>query len=293
MSWINEEGKFGENIYLVDSNLVGTEKSMCCYLIKGEKKTALIDTPCPSEIESFTKKLSTLELKLDVLIITHSHWDHSAGIPILQERYPSIEVMVGKSGLRSLRYNPEFNDGFNDFKEIPDLNSIDGLIPVKESDVIDLGRTTLSIVETPGHTDCSISIFESRQKVLFIGDAIGNIWTLKFIMPTIMPPEFSEEKLIQTFDKFETIGYNTLGLAHFGLLTGSIAKEYPAKAKESYIKWRDFFMTAWDEQPDKEYCSRKFANELHLMGFNDSENKIPFQMFGGWVVEGLKSGELI
>jgi glyoxylase-like metal-dependent hydrolase (beta-lactamase superfamily II) len=293
MSWNVDEGIYFENISLIDSNLLGTQKLMCFYIIKGEKETAMIDSPGPLEVESFSKKFSTMGIKPDVLILTHSHWDHAAGTYMVQERYPDIEVMVGTTGLNSLKLNSKFNDNFNNFKDLPPLEPIEDLIPLNDGDIIDLGGPELLIIETPGHTNCSISIFEQEHKVLFIGDALGNILTLDFIMPTIMPPEFSEVKLFLTIDKIKTIDYSALAFPHYGILTGEIAENFPNKAKSSYLKWCDFLIATWKEKKSKEFSSKKFAEKLYSLGFNDAKNIFPFEMFGGWMIDGLKAGDIL
>ncbi|MFW9938268.1 MAG: MBL fold metallo-hydrolase [Candidatus Thorarchaeota archaeon] len=293
MSWIVKEGKYFQKINLFDSNLLGIQNQMCFYIIRGNKKVVMIDAPGPLEAETFSEKFNTIGIKPDILILTHSHWDHAAGTAIFQEKFPDIEVMVGKTGVNSLKNNAIFNNNFKNLKDIPDLKSIKDLIPLDDGDTIDLGGTELSIIETPGHTDCSISIFEPKQKILFIGDALGNIWKLDFIIPTIMPPQFSEKKFLASIEKIKNLEYSALAFAHYGIITDSLAEQIPDKAKSSYYNWRNFLVETWNKKNNKEYCAKKFAKKLYSMGFDDTESKISFDMFGGWMIEGLKSGNLI
>lgn len=295
MPWIIDEGKFNVNISLIDSNIFGESKSTCIYLIKGTKKTALIDATEPQGAEILIKKFQAMNILPDILILTHSHWDHAAGTPIFQEKYPDIEVMVGKSGIGALKNPKKYNELY--IKDLPFLTEwlepIKGLTPLKEGDTIDLGDLELSIIETPGHSNCSISIFEPNQKVLFVGDSLGNLWTTKLIMPLIMAPEFSEENFLNTIDKVKTINYSVLAFPHFGFLTNSLAKNHPDKLKSSYVNWRDFFITKWNNNPSKSYVVKKFIEKLNYMGLYDKGTVITFEMFGGWMIEGLKSGNLI
>ncbi|MHA1671346.1 MAG: MBL fold metallo-hydrolase [Promethearchaeota archaeon] len=293
MPWIQEEGKFSESISILDSYLLGLPYGLDCYLIQGSEKTVLVDVAAPQEALGIIEKLKREKIKPDVIILTHAHWDHALGVPIFQKEYPNIEIMVGETGVRALKNNKIFNGPFANLELLPDLEPIEGLISVKEGELVNLGGIDLSIIETPGHSNCSITIFEPSQKILFVGDAIGNIWTLDFSMPPTMPPEFSEEKFFMTLDKIRDIDYESLAFSHHGILTGTYAKNFPDKAKSSYIDWRDFFVDMWNENPNQEYLSEKFKEKLNTFGFHDDDSVIKFNIYGSWILEGLKSGKII
>ncbi len=294
MPWINDEGKFHDNITLIDANMLGTPKDTCIYLIEGTERNALIDAAGPQEAEICTKKFEEMGITPDILILTHSHWDHAAGTPVFQEKYPNMEVMVGKHGIEALKNPKEFNEPFNEFPFLPDLESIERLTPLNDGDKIDLGGLDLMIIETPGHTNCCISIFEPNNKVLFIGDSLGNIWTLDLIMPLIMPPEFSEEKYLATIDKVKNLDYNSLALAHYGILTDSVARKFPDLVKAAYFEWKDFFITTRNKNQNKDFIINQFVKTMNERGiYNQPDNKFTLELFGAWMLEGLRSGDLI
>lgn len=293
MPWVQEEGKFSESISILDSYLFGLPYGMYCYLIQGSEKTALIDSASSQEAVRIIEKLKRENIKPDIIILTHAHWDHALGVPIFQKEYPNIEIMVGETGVRALKNNKNFNSPFANFEMLPDLELIEGLTSVKEGEQVDLGGINLSIIETPGHSNCSITIFEPSQKILFVGDAMGNIWTLDFVMPPIMPPEFSEEKFFTTLDKIREVNYESLAFSHHGILTRTHAKLFPDKALSSYIDWRDFFIAMWNEKPNQEYITEKFKERLNKLGFQDNKLIIKFDIYGSWISKGLKSGKII
>ena len=45
----------------------------------------------------------------------------------------------------------------------------DGMIPLKEGDIIDLGDRPLEIIDNPGHTPGSIAILDVKNRVLIGG----------------------------------------------------------------------------------------------------------------------------
>ena len=87
------------------------------------------------------------------IIHTHWHWDHTEG----------TRAMVALSGAKTLI-------GRNDEKRARSYFSPD--ISVKDGDTLTLGNTTVTFLETPGHTKGTISFFfetEDSGKVYRVG----------------------------------------------------------------------------------------------------------------------------
>ena len=290
MPWIVNEGKFNNNTYLFDSFQHEAEYSMGYYVIQGTKKRALIDTSGPIEAERFAKRLKNLDLIPDILILTHSHWDHAGGTTVFQKKFPNIEVFAAKPAIESLKNNSKYNESFSDV--IPDLEPVENITPVKEGDIIDLGGMELLIFETPGHTKCSISILDQKNMILCVGDALGYLWE-NFILPPIMPPEFSQEKLLSTFNKVKKIDYSVIACAHYGLLTEDAAEIFPTYAKFCYIFWRDFFISLLEKNHITEDVVNRFIDRLHELDSFYPEGKITYKMLVKWIIKGLKSAGLI
>ncbi len=291
MPWIRKEGNFNDNTILIDAFQTGSEKSMGCVILKGKTKSALIDTSGPVEAAKISQRLKIMNLAPDILILTHSHWDHAGGASIFQEKYPSIEIMAGKSAVDALRNNIEYNEAY--LNVVTSLEPVDNIIPVKEGEIIDLGDLELKIIETPGHTNCSISILDNQNKTLFLGDSLGYLWTEDLIMPPIMPPDFSQEKLMQTFEKIQGIDFTSIGLAHYGFLTEKMAQDFPERAKSSYKEWSGFLISTWENLGNTEDVIRVFIEKLHGIGIYDPGLIISHEIICKWMIIGLKSANLI
>ncbi len=291
MGWIRQEGKLNQNTYLIDSFLNNERKTMASFLLKGTEKKALIDSSGPENAFNILERLKSMNLIPDILILTHSHWDHAGGTHIFQENIKNLEVFAVKSGVKSLKKNKKYNNPFYPF--FKDLKSIEGIKVVENEEEINLGELTLKIYETPGHTNCSISIFDEKNKNLIIGDVLGYLWTKELIIPPIMPPDFSEEKLFSSFEKIKDIDYKSLSLAHFGFLTEEFALNFLQKAEDSYIEWRDFFISKWKEYDNLNEIVKSFISQLNSIGIFDPGGKISHNMIGEWIVKGLKSDKLI
>jgi len=291
LNWIQEEVKLNENTYLIDSILFGTEKSMACYLVKGTKKNVLIDASGKSEGRRIAKKLLSMDLKPDILIITHSHWDHAGGASKLVKKFPNIEIMVHKSGIDSIANPNEFNKWFPQYSS--NLEPINDSIPLDDGDIIDIGDSELKILSTPGHTNCSICILDNNNNNLFTGDSIGYKLSEEVFLGPIMPPEYSEKNLMNTFNKLKKINFSTVSMAHFGYITGNLAENLIDSAKSNYLLWKNFMLLKWKENPDIKYIEQEMKKELIKKNFGLEMAEIVSEMFSDWIIKGLETAKMI
>jgi len=108
--------------------------------------------------------------KVDILILTHSHFDHCAMAKEIQDK-TGCEIWMStkeadffeknRSEASAARY---FDFDVNlDFKISKKLN---------DGDIIDLGGTKLKVFVVPGHTPGGIVLYEPESKTLFSGDTV-------------------------------------------------------------------------------------------------------------------------
>jgi len=111
--------------------------------------------------------------KIELIVLTHCHHDPAGAAPALKEatgaRLMLSEKEVGCIGdeLASVAYL------FG--QQAPEYRVDETL---KEGMVLDTGEWKLEVLETPGHSQGSICLYERKQKVLFSGDTVfpdGNI----------------------------------------------------------------------------------------------------------------------
>jgi len=111
--------------------------------------------------------------KVEFIILTHCHHDHTAGVPALKEA-TEAKVLIGEGEVCDL--GDDVATGSYLYEEDPAEFGVDGTL--EEGDVINLGDWSLQVLMTPGHSPGSISLYEPRAKVLFSGDTLlphGNI----------------------------------------------------------------------------------------------------------------------
>lgn len=126
--------------------LFDAESSTYTYLIADEetRQAALID-PVLEQVERDVKLVAELGLKLVVVLETHVHADHITGAGALRER-------TGATVVASRRGAP----------------CVD--VRVGEGETVRVGGLEVTVLETPGHTDDSLSFLVGGK--LFTGDAL-------------------------------------------------------------------------------------------------------------------------
>ena len=150
-----------------------------------EKKMTLIDAGYPGSVPYLVeciRKLGRSPEEIELVIVTHNHPDHTGSITELREYAdfkiavhsadvePSSNILpypVGKyiGGLFKTRLLSRLRK-----RLILDDNNVD--IKLQDNQVLDI-LGGLQIVPTPGHTPGSISLYASKFKILFVGDALG------------------------------------------------------------------------------------------------------------------------
>ena len=140
---------------------IGTMKNFIYLILDSETKTAAIVDPQ----KDLSRPLAVLEeqgFKLTHLLLTHTHFDHTAGVLPLLTLMPDLEICVGELDLHRVP------------KSV--VNST-GLKLLKNDQAISVGSFTLQAIHTPGHSAGEFSYFLPLgpgvdRPYLFTGDTI-------------------------------------------------------------------------------------------------------------------------
>lgn len=212
---------FVSNIFVIHDSMFPI------YLIRGPKNI-LIDCSIlakGAEIEQNVAKILGNE-KIDTLLLTHSHYDHTGACAYLQARH-HFNILASQR-TKEILQNPkaiEFIDKLNqEFKHILNQeNSLHVTMPenintVHEGDKILVSQNQwLQVFETPGHTRCSISFFLKPENILFPGDATGVMEKNGKIKPLFLSSYSQYENSLK---KLMTIQTEVLALPHNNAIKG-------------------------------------------------------------------------
>lgn len=241
MTAIRKEGKVNDDTTLIDIRMFGVPKITAIYLIESGK-TCLVDAGTHTEARKILRQLKTLDIfPPDVIILTHSHWDHCQAIPFLCQRAKKegkeIEIFASEKAIPNLRdqsYNEVFGTG-------PFTNIEEDIIPLKEGDIVDLNGITLKVIETPGHMTDHIAFLDEKNKNLFVGDALGDKVSDIVFVPPFVPPHWDKEAYLNSIDKLKKLDFETISLHHFGLVYEDEAKSILDESITNLNKWWGLF----------------------------------------------------
>ncbi|MGH2756352.1 MAG: MBL fold metallo-hydrolase, partial [Actinomycetota bacterium] len=195
------------------------------YLLVDER-TALIETGPKSSVDNVMAGLDHHGIdSLDWIIVTHIHLDHAGGAGTLAQRFPGARIGVHEVGAPHL-IDPTklwssaariYGDRMDQLWGGIDPISADRIHVITDGEVIDLGRTKLRAIETPGHAYHHHAFLNESSGQLFSGDALGvRLPDAGVIRPATPPPEFHLEKAIVSIERLRNIRATRLCPTHFG-----------------------------------------------------------------------------
>jgi len=253
MGFIYKPGKFNNNTWLIDAVYKNTEGELienghAAYLIKTEDgKNCLINPGSRSGARSIYKKLKLLNAwPLDNIIITHSHWDHTQGVlffreKVEEEKISPIKVLASEKAIPYLN-NQSYNQCFVHEECYPEYLDIPEVTPLKDNEKISISdEFFLDILETPGHMEDHISVYDKQNKAIFVGDTPGVHWFLDLYVCNANSIYWKEQDYLDSMKKLKSLDLDYLCIAHFGVFTGEDISRFIDKSVSMYYKWMEFF----------------------------------------------------
>jgi hydroxyacylglutathione hydrolase len=169
-----------------------------CYIIASDKskKAAVIDPGADADL--ILQRLKQLDLRLELIINTHGHYDHTGADSELLDN-KRVPVYIGGGDLKMLNDSSANLALFLGEKDI----RVEAAKSLQEGEVLRLDDLTIRIIETPGHTGGSISLLVGDK--LFTGDLLfqGSVGRTDF-------PGSSYSDLMESLNKISDLPDNTI-----------------------------------------------------------------------------------
>lgn len=164
------------------------------YLI-GESRLSLID-PGPrdsAQLRSFLEAIG--DRKLEYILATHTHGDHSPGAADLQ-RATGAELV----GL------PAPEHGYNDMSFKPGR-------AWRHDDLLDCGEYTIRMLHTPGHVSNHFCYLLCEEQLLFTGDHV-----LQGTTSVVLPPDGNMSDYLDSLNELQQVPLRYLAPGHGNLI---------------------------------------------------------------------------
>jgi glyoxylase-like metal-dependent hydrolase (beta-lactamase superfamily II) len=262
----SEAGKVCDNLWYL-----GREESGV-YVLEGQNESIIISGGMSCIIPDFLRQIEEFDIdegRIGKLLILHAHFDHIGIIPFLKRRNPGIEIYASSRAWQILEM-PKAINTINSYSELTnqsmgitdeisayDIEWRDDMsgTTVAEGDSIDLGNMKINILETPGHSSCSISAYIPEMKALFPSDGggipVGN--------ETIPSGNSNYTQFQESLEKLKDLEVDYLCADHFGYITGDEAGIFISETIEAAKKFRTLMERVYSRMGDVEAAAKRLV----------------------------------
>ena len=164
------------------------------FLVKGAGEAAIFEGGTGAMGQLVLEQMEQLGMAKGLvkqLVVTHAHPDHVMAVPLFRQAFPGIAVLASDVAAKTLaaekaiafftKIDRALTDALLKAGRITDEHrpkplaenriAVDRII--KEGDAIAVDGFSFRVLETPGHSDCSLSFHDPARKILIISDATG------------------------------------------------------------------------------------------------------------------------
>ncbi len=266
---VQKPGKVTDRI-----TLLGRKESNVYHLDGGEKAVLIgggMAHIAPDVMEQIGR-FSIDTRKIGSILILHSHFDHCGIVPFLKKQWPWVSVAASGAARAMLVKSKVINTinamnraslkrygrlaeveemGFADFSGI----EVDEVL--KNGQKVACGDRTLEILEVPGHSSCSISVYVSEEKAMFGSDS-GGVAAGTDIFTTA---NSDFDKYQQSLEKMAAYDIGVYLAEHYGARTSEDARGFLPGSIRTAKRFRKRIENSLDRTGDPDKTAEELTRE--------------------------------
>ncbi len=254
--------EFPENIVRVTAGNGGE-----ALLVLGSEKTALVDCGMAYCADNLIRNIRAAFLRekgksgktrtVDYILATHTHYDHIGAMAAVKTEWPQAQICAGvyatkvferqgaiqkMSNMASRLYG-----GASDIQIDFEKMQVDRVM--QDGDTISLGREQIRVLETPGHTNCSVSYGLEPQRILFLSESTGVIESEISVISSTLK---SFQDTMDSVEKCKAYHASQLVIPHYGIISGESQEKFWRLLKEDIDQKIDFVRARLKTQTEEE-----------------------------------------
>jgi 2-aminobenzoylacetyl-CoA thioesterase len=264
---IRKPGRVKEGLWFLGREETGV------YLLEGRQESMIISGGISYIVPDLLEQMTDFnidERRITKLLILHSHFDHIGIVPFLKRRLSQKEVYaseraweiltmekairtvneLGRTVARRMRREEVYS-----VYDLEWRDDITGKL-VRDGDRIDLGEVTISILEIPGHSSCSIAAYVPEWKALFPTDGGG----IPFRETIITSGNSNYTRYQESLEKLKDLKVDYYCADHYGYVTGEEARQFVPKTIEMAKKYRAEIEKAYRSTGDIDKVAKAMVN---------------------------------
>jgi len=267
---IRKPGRVKEGLWFLGREETGV------YLLEGSQESMIISGGMSYIVPDLLQQMTDFnidERRVTKLLILHSHFDHIGIVPFLKRRLSQMEVYASERAWEILTTEKAMRT-INEFSRIVarrmtkeevysayDLEWRDDIRGkfVHDGDRIDLGEVTVSILEIPGHSSCSIAAYVPEWKALFPTDGGG----IPFRETIITSGNSNYTRYQESLEKLRDLEVDYYCADHYGYVTGEEAGEFVPKSIEMAKKHRAEIENAYRSTGDIDKVAKAMVDSFY------------------------------
>jgi glyoxylase-like metal-dependent hydrolase (beta-lactamase superfamily II) len=163
-----------------------------------------------------------------MVLISHAHFDHFTGISAIHELYPDVEVGAHENVLKLIKnekvlkiWSKEDREFCANLKMVSRTNfdNLKDIKPLRNGSKIG----NLEIIEVPGHSPDSISLYSDEERFVLVSDSLGYHLSSGKNVPMYF---YSFKDYIKSIEKIRSLDPKLIGMGHNRILKGDECENY-------------------------------------------------------------------